>query len=296
MGIVMLLRSKSGVKLFDSINIALLLLISLVSVLPFLYIMAGSIAAPEEFLKKSFMVFPTSFSLDTYRYIFSTGTIVDSLLVSVFVTVAGTLVNLICTIIMAYPLARKTLPGRKAIMFLVVFTMLFSGGIIPTFLVVKSLGMLNSYWALIVPGAISAFYLIILKNFFQQIPEGVEESAKIDGCNDIQILVSMILPLSLPSIATFTLFYAVGHWNSYFSAVLYINDAAKWPVQVLLRQIVILANGGFGDSSSLGESVVVPSQSLNMGVIVVSTLPILIVYPFLQKHFAKGLLVGSMKG
>jgi putative aldouronate transport system permease protein len=273
-----------------------LILFALFTIVPFLYIVMGSFAATQEFLRREFVFFPRTFSLEGYRYIFSTGVVYRGLMVSVFVTLAGTLVNLAFTIMMAYPLARKHLQGRKTILFLVVFTMLFSGGIIPTFLVVKNIGMLNTYWALIIPGAISAFYLIILKNFFQQMPDGIEESAKIDGCNDIQILALLVLPLSMPAIATFTLFYAVGNWNAFFSAVLYINDSQKWPIQVLLRQIVILANGGFGDSSGFNESFVIPAQAVKMGVIVVSTLPILIFYPFLQKHFAKGILLGSVKG
>jgi putative aldouronate transport system permease protein len=181
-------------------------------------------------------------------------------------------------------------------MLMVLFTMLFSGGMIPTFLVVKTLGLLNSYWALILPGAISAFNLIILKNFFQQLPEGLEESAKIDGCGDLGLLFRIVLPLSLPALATFAMFYSVGHWNTFFSAILYINDSTKWPIQVLLRQIVILSQGGIGDSAQFESNFVPPSETIKMATIVVSTVPILLVYPFLQKHFAKGVLLGSIKG
>lgn len=195
---------------------------------------------------------------------------------------------------MAYGLTRRDLDGRKTVNMMIVFTMLFNGGMIPAFLVVKSLGLIDSYMALILPGAISAFNLIILRSFFAGLPDGLEESAKIDGCGDFGILFKIVLPLSLPSLATISLFYAVNYWNSYFSAIMYINDSDKWPIQVLLRQIVIAASGMAADTGS--DFIKPPEQTIKMAVIVVSTLPILLVYPFLQKYFAKGALVGSVKG
>jgi putative aldouronate transport system permease protein len=283
-------------KIFDIINSLLLVLLAICSLLPFLYIVLNSFMSSEEFARRGVVFFPREFSLDAYAYIFSTDTIVRSLLNTVFITIAGTLVNLIFTSLMAYPLSRRDLLGRRPIMLMIIFSMLFSGGMIPTFLIVKSLGLMNSLWSLLLPGAISAFNLIILKNFFQQMPDGIEESAKIDGCNDLGILMRIVLPLSLPAIATFSLFYAVGHWNSFFSAILYINDSTKWPIQVLLRQVVIMSEGGIGDSSQVSEAFTIPPQSIKMAVITVSSLPILLVYPFLQKHFAKGVLLGSVKG
>jgi putative aldouronate transport system permease protein len=173
--------------------------------------------------------------------------------------------------------------------------MLFHGGLIPTFIVVKNLGLINSYASLILPAAISAFNMIILRSFFQNIPDGLEESARIDGCSDFGTLFRIVLPLSMPALATISLFYAVTYWNTYSSAIFYLTDSDKWPIQVLLRQIVVLASG-FESDASLDSSVPPPDQAVKMAVIVVSTLPILIVYPFLQKHFAKGALVGSIKG
>ncbi|KQN97720.1 carbohydrate ABC transporter permease [Paenibacillus sp. Leaf72] len=293
----MRIKQSWGSRIFDSVNVVLLLVFALMTVIPFIYVIAGSFATQKELLMRGFILFPTEFSLDAYKYIFSTQTLVRSLLVTVYITVVGTLINLFFTCLMAYPLARKDMDFQKPILMLVVFTMLFSGGMIPTFLVVKELGMIDSYWALLIPGAISAFNLIIIRNFFQQLPDGLEESAKIDGCNDLGIFLKIVLPLSMPAIATFSLFYAVGHWNTFFNAVLYINDHTKWPIQVLLRQIVILASGGIGDSSTMETDYVAPpDQAVKMAVIVVSTLPILLVYPFLQKHFAKGVLLGSVKG
>ena len=176
--------------------------------LPFIHVIAASFATVEEVISKKFILIPTTFSLDAYRYIFSTDIVYRSLIVSILVTAVGTAVSMFLSSLMAYGLSRKELMGRRVLMFLVVFTMLFSGGMIPTFLVVKSLGLLDTYWSLILPTAINAFNLIILKNFFQNIPSSLEESAKIDGCNDIGIFFRIILPLSLPAIATISLFYA----------------------------------------------------------------------------------------
>jgi putative aldouronate transport system permease protein len=282
-----------GNRLFGIANGTVLILVAAVMVIPFIYIVLISFATEQEVLAKSFMLFPTKFSLAGYRYILSTPILLHSLWVTIGVTVVGTLVNLLMTVLMAYPLARRELYGRRLILLLVTFTMVFSAGIVPTFLIVKGLHLTNTYWALIIPSAISAFNLIIIKNFFQQLPDGLEESAKIDGCNDLGILMRIVLPLSMPAIATFALFYAVNHWNTFLNAILYINDSRKWPIQVLLRQIVILTEKGLSDMS---EAPPPPSKIINMAVIVFSTVPILAFYPFLQKHFAKGVLLGSVKG
>lgn len=284
-----------GGRMFDAFNVILLTLIGLSAVLPFIYIVSASFSSEHIVAKGTFLLFPTDVTLDAYKYIFSTNTLVRSMMISLYVTLVGTLINLILTSLMAYPLAHHRLRGRRTLLILVLFTMLFTGGLIPTYIVVKSLGLINSLWALMIPNAISAFNLIILKNFFQQIPDGLQESAKIDGANDMQILLRIVLPLSAPALATFALFYAVGHWNSYFNAIIYLNDSDKWPIQVMLRQIVILAQSGFADSSSL-EDAILPAETVKMAVITFATAPILMVYPFLQKHFAKGVLLGSVKG
>ncbi|GIP31229.1 carbohydrate ABC transporter permease [Paenibacillus sp. J2TS4] len=284
-----------GSVLFDTVNYASLLAFSLLMIVPFIYVLSGSLASSEEILTRKFIWIPNHFSLAGYQYIFSTKTIFRSLLITTFITGVGTLINLAFTASMAYPLARKNLRWRRGLMLMVIFTILFNGGIIPTFFVVKAFGMLDTYWSLWIPGAISAFNLILLKNFFQNLPESIEESAKIDGCNDLQCLYKIVIPLSMPAITTFSLFYAVGHWNSFFNAILYINDMAKWPIQVWLRQIVILSAGGFTDSSVSAETMI-PPDTIKYAVIIVATIPVLLVYPFLQKHFAKGVLLGSVKG
>lgn len=281
-------------RLFDTVNYALLIVIALVCILPFIYVLAVSFTAPHIVAEGGFILFPKQFSLAAYEYIFSTSTLVRSLGVSIYVTVLGTLINLVLTSLLAYPLSRRSLRGRKWMMLGVLFTMLFSGGLIPTYYVVKSLHMIDTLWSLMIPTAISAFNLIVLKNFFQQIPDGLEDSAKIDGCNDVGIWFRIVLPLSLPAMATFALFYAVDHWNRYFQAIMYINDNTKWPVQVLLREIVINANSRIGDTGI--EEMLIQPLTIKMAVIVFATLPIIAIYPFLQKHFAKGVMLGSVKG
>lgn len=284
-------------RAFDVFNFIVLGLIGILTILPFLYIVAGSFATEAELTRRSFFIFPETFSLDAYRYIFSTDTFIRSLMVSIGVTAVGTLVCLFCTFSMAYPLSRKHLMGRNFFINLVVFSMLFSGGMIPTYLVVKSLGLLDSYWSLILPLAINPFNLIIVKTFFQNIPIELEEAAKMDGATEFGIFWRIILPLSKPVLATFALFYAVAIWNDFFSALLYISDSTKWPVQVLLQQIIILSQSMTNDTASMGANFVEPpDQSLKLAVVVIATLPILIVYPFLQKHFAKGMMLGSVKG
>lgn len=280
-------------RLVDFLNTLFLIIISLLCILPFLHILAGSLAPVEEAISKDFILWPSRLSLEAYQYVFSTGTIIRSMLVTIGVTIVGTFINILFTSWMAYALSRTQLKGRNVILFAVVFTMLFQGGIIPTYLVVRGLGLLNTYLSLILPVAVSAFNLVVMKNFYQQIPKELEESAKMDGANDLYIFFSVMVPLSLAAISTFSLFYAVGHWNQYFSAVLYIRDSTKWPLQVLLRQIVILSEVGVGDSDS---EFVMPQKSVQMATIVVATVPILIVYPLLQKHFIKGVMLGSIKG
>lgn len=291
-----LYNSPAG-KVFDIFNYVMLGILGILTVLPFLYIIGNSFATEAEITERSFFLIPKVFSFSAYEYIFSSSTIFRSIGVSIFITVAGTLVNLFFTLTMAYPLSRSDFWGRNVMMNLVIFSMLFGGGMIPTYLVIRGLGLLDSYWALMLPGAISAFNLIVVKNFFQQMPPGLEEAARIDGCSDLGVLWRIVLPLSKPVIATFALFYAVGHWNNFFSALLYISDSDKWPLQVMLRQIVLLSQASVGDMANMDPNFVQPpEQSIKMAVIVVGTIPILLVYPFLQKHFAKGVMLGSIKG
>lgn len=281
-------------RVFNIINATLLTIIALATILPFIHILGSSFATGAEIAEKKFLLFPTKFTLSAYKYIFSTNTILKSILVSISVTVGGTLWSMFISILTAYGLSRRDLPGRRVIMFYFIFTMLFNGGMIPSFIVVQETGLLDSLLSLVIPVSINVFNMIILRTFFQNLPPGLEESAKIDGANDFSILFRIVIPLSMPAIATISLFYAVTYWNTYMHAILYLSDAAKWPVQVLLRQVVVLA-GGMGYDSSEFTDVPPPSQSVKMAVIVVATIPVLLVYPFLQKHFTKGALLGSIK-
>ena len=290
------LHNTPAGRVFDVFNAIILGIIGLLTVVPFMYILAGSFATESELTRRSFFIFPEEFSLSAYQYIFSTDTFIRSLTVSIGVTTVGTILCLFFTFSMAYPLSRKVLVGLNFFLNMVIFSMLFGGGMIPTYLVVRNLGLLDTYWALMLPLAINPFNLIIVKTFFQGIPIELEESAKIDGATEFDVFWRIMLPLSKPILATFALFYAVAIWNDFFSALLYIKDSAKWPVQVLLQNIIILAQGLAADPSLAGEMVEPPDQSLKLAVVVVATIPILVVYPFLQKHFAKGMLIGSVKG
>ncbi|MDT2745047.1 carbohydrate ABC transporter permease [Enterococcus asini] len=285
--------SKSE-QILQVIIVLFLLTFSAMCLLPFLNILGSSFATSAEISTRPFILIPKTFTLDAYRYILSTPTIFRSVGVSIVITVLGTFVSMTVTSFMAYALSRKYLHGRRFFNFLVVFTMLFSGGMIPGFLLVKQLGLIDSIWSLILPGTVSAYNMIIMRNFFQGIPDSLEESAKMDGCSNLGVFFRIILPLSLPSIATISLFYAVAYWNSYSGAILYINTPDKWPIQLLLRQIVIVSSGMNADASAV--DVVPPAQSIKMAVIMISTLPMLIVYPFVQKYFVKGAMVGSVKG
>lgn len=284
-------------KLFRVLNVILLIMISLCTLFPFIYILATSVAPVEQVLRGGIILWPERLSWDAYKAILFNENFVRSIYVTLFITVLGTLTNLVLTSFMAYPLSKKGLRGRSFILFLVLFSMLFSGGMIPTYILVKSVGLLNSVWSLILPGAISAFNLIILKNFFQNIPEELEEAARIDGCKNFGVLFKIVLPLSMPALATFTLFYAVGNWNQFFNAVLYITKPSLWTVQVFLRQMIFQGSTQdlIGQAGIATGAQIIPT-TIQMAAIVVATVPILLVYPFLQKHFAKGVMLGSVKG
>lgn len=282
-------------RAFDVLNVIVLAALAVVTVLPFWYVLAGSFATETEISARPFFLWPRQFVTDTYEFIFSTNTFSRSLVITIGVTLVGTVVQLLLTLTMAYPLAKRRLPGRKLVISLVVFTLVFGGGMIPTFLVVRSLGMLDTYWALFIPLAINPFYLIIVKNFFQELPEELQEAAFIDGCSEIGTFFRIVLPLSKPIIATFFLFYAVGIWNDFMSPLLYITDTSKWTLQMFVQQVTVSTDL----SNTLGRvdaNFVPPEQGMKFATIIVATVPILIFYPFLQKHFAKGMLIGSVKG
>jgi ABC-type glycerol-3-phosphate transport system permease component len=273
-----------------------LTLLAIMMIFPFVYVVAVSFSSAEDVLGGGLILWPRNPTLEAYRAVLSGGIVTRSLLVTMGLTVMGTAVNMILTVSLAYGLSRPSVPGSRAILLLVLFSMLFSPGLIPNYLLVRQLGLLDSYWSMILPGAIGAFSLIIVRNFFMNLPHELIESARIDGASDWRVLWSIILPLSKAVLAVVALFYAVGHWNTFFTAVLYINDSSKWPIQLVLRQYVLqgaaLANAVDLDPNRLPP----PPQTLQMAVVVIATVPILIVYPFLQKYFTKGVLSGAIKG
>ena len=291
--------SSMGSRVFDAINYTVITLAALITILPFFYIVGASFASEYELSVRPMFIIPQDVTLDAYKYIFSSNKLVQSFGNSVFITVVGTIINLFFTVTFAYPLSKKYLRARGFLLNMVIFSMFFSGGMIPSYILISNwLGMKNSYWSVLIPGAISAYNLMIVKNFFQGIPQELEESAHIDGCNDLTTLIKIVLPLSLPVLATFGLFYAVGHWNAYFGAMIYMTGAReKWPLQVILREIIVMSTTSAGDMSLMDPNFVEPpEQSIKMAVIVVATVPIMCVYPFLQKYFVKGVMVGALKG
>ena len=263
-------------------------LFTLACVIPFWYVIVSSFSQMPGFYIRDF-------TLDGYKYIFSTNTLMRSLGNTVYITLIGALLKLLVTSMMAYALAETSLPGRKLLLNLIIFTMLFGGGMIPTYFVVRSTGLMNTLWSVILPGLVNPFNLIVMKNFFQGIPADIRESARIDGCHELILLFRIILPLATASLATFGLFYAVGQWNTYMSALLYIPDSSKWPIQPLLRQIVYVSSS-IGNEDAVDSEIALLASSIKMAVIIIATVPIICLYPFLQKYFAKGIMVGAVKG
>lgn len=280
--------------LINGIISFVLIMISIVMLLPFINIIATSFTSPIDTINSNFILWPKHPTLNVFKYIFQTDTTTHALKVSIFITVTGTLLSMILSVITAYSLAYRNLKGRRIILLLVTFTMLFSPGMIANFVTFRLYGMQDSFLALIFPRAINVFYLLLMKNFFQDIPEEIKESATIDGCSVATTLFWIVLPLSLPALATFTLFYAVDNWNAFFDALLYISDSKKWPVTIIMRQIVLMVSGASGSDAVLGTEA--SPVSIRMGIVTVTMLPILITYPLLQKYFVSGLMVGSVKG
>lgn len=282
-------------RYFDVLVYSLLFLWGAAILFPLLYVLMTSFATEKEYLTRGFFVIPREWTLDAYLYLLGNDSFAQSFMNAVIITVVGTTISIAVTTLMAYGLSKKWLKGRTVFNFLVVFTMLFSGGLIPTYLVVKEFGMIDTFWSLWLPGAVAPFYLIVMRSFFSSIPHELEESARVDGCGEWRMFFSIMLPLSKASIATFVLFYMVGYWNTYFSALIYLNDSSMWPLQVFLRQILVL-NQSMDGSATLMEQVITYTPGAKMAAIVVSALPMMIIYPFLQKHFNKGMLLGSLKG
>ncbi|MDQ0896772.1 carbohydrate ABC transporter permease [Paenibacillus sp. V4I7] len=293
------MKRSIGDRIFDTANIIVLGIIAIITLFPLYYVFVVSFTDPAEYIQKQgYILFPEKWTLDSYKYLLSTSAFQSATMISGFLATVGTALSLVITAALAYGLSRKRLQGRRLIMLLILITLLFSPGLIPPYLLVRDLGLINSIWSLILPVLTSGWYVILMKSFFDSIPVELEESAIIDGSTDIGVFFRIVLPLSLPALAAFGLFYAVAYWNTFFSAVLYINDHAKWPLQLVLRNMLIDSStqaGGSAAAEMMAEQNI-PTETLKMAAVVIATLPILCVYPFLQKHFAKGVMLGSVKG
>lgn len=283
------MRKKKAI--FPIINAILLTGISLLMLVPYLNILAGSFSGGQAILQGKVSVFPVNFTLDHYLAVLKNKAIWKAFGVTIWVTAAGTFLSLLFTSLMGYGLSKSHLKGRSVIMIMVIITMIFPAPLIPTYLVVKSFGLLDSLSALIIPGLISAFNLVIMITFFKGIPEGLTDAATIDGCDEFNTFGRIIMPLSLPSLTTIGLFYAVGYWNGYMNAIMYLRDPSLFTLQVKLRQLLVE-----NDAGSMGSGMLMSIEGIRMATIIVATVPILFIYPLIQKHFIQGAMIGSVKG
>lgn len=289
-------KESAGDRAFKIIVMVLVVLLALTCVLPFVNLFAISLSDTRPVTSGEVTFWPIGWNTASYKAIISNGLLVDSLEFTVYLTVLYTFFCLGATVLLAYPLSRRDLRGRTGILVYVMFTMYFSGGMIPAYLVVSNLKLINKIWALILPGLISTYNMILMKTYFQSLPDALVESAVIDGANDAQILFRIILPLSKPMLATIALFYAVGRWNALTDALLYINKPEMYPLQLRLRQIIAQnqVNQIINDVQEESDKIV--TETVKSANVIFSLIPILMVYPFLQKYFVKGVMIGSVKG
>lgn len=292
------MREQWRDRLFQASNVTVLILFSIATVFPIYYTIVLSFTDPTEYYTRPLILFPQQWTLDAYKYLLSNGLFMSSLGISAFLATVGTAFSLLVSGGLAYALSRKRLRFRKAIMMMILITFLFQPGLVPLYLVVRNLGLIDSVWSLILPSLTSAWYVLLMKGFFDSIPDSLEEAGRIDGCNEIGVFWRIMLPLSLPALVAFGLFFAVGYWNTYFNALMFINDQSKWPLQVLLQNMLVdptAMGGGTGGGMDFHVNRQMPTETLKMAAVVIATMPIMMVYPFLQKHFAKGAMVGSVK-
>lgn len=290
------LKKKKKITVGQVINYALITILAFVCLYPFLNVIAYSLSGYNAVLSGRVNFYPIDFSLEAYKQILGKTQIWNSMRTTVFVTVVGTALSLVLTTCAAYALSRQDLPGRTFLTGMILFTMYFGGGMIPTFLVVKGVGLYDTLGSLFIPQSVNVFNFIVMRTFFRNLPESLEEAARIDGASYVQVLIKIVLPLSLPIIATIGLFYAVGYWNTYFDALLYIQNPDKYTLQLRLRSLLFGEELNNSSANLEGMGTQVMTQSLKMATVAVSTIPILVVYPWLQKYFVKGVMIGSVKG
>ncbi|MCZ8517730.1 carbohydrate ABC transporter permease [Paenibacillus filicis] len=292
----MLSKTTWGEKLFDAFNIAFMLILCIVTLYPFMYVLFASLSEPLSIVQhRGLLLWPQGLNLKAYKAVFDNPMIPSGYRNTLFYVVLGTSINILMTSLGAYVLSRRNVLFKNAIMIMIVITMFFHGGLIPSYLLITKLGMLNTPWALIIPGAISTWNLIIMRTSFQSIPASLEESARIDGANDFAICFRIILPLSLPVIAVMILFYAVGHWNAWFDAMIYLRNRQLFPLQLILREILITNNTDTMTTNVGSLEAMYLAETIKYATIMVATIPILVLYPFLQKYFVKGVMIGAIK-
>ena len=287
------IRRSAGSVIFDTLNLLILCLLAFSTFYRFWDTLVVSFSSLKSYLSSSVHLWPKEWSVEGYSYMLSNPLLWTSYGNTLFITIVGTCINMLITIMTSYVLSKTYLRGHRVITFLCVFTMMFSGGIIPTYMVIKDIGLLNSVWAMIIPTAISTYNMIILRNFFSAMPRELEESATLDGCTEIGVLFRIVLPVSLPAITTVTLFYAVDHWNDFFSAIMYINKQKSWPLQLFLRSMLYENEAAY---QSGGESLFLLGQPMKMAAVMMAIIPIMCAYPFFQKYFTKGVMTGAIKG
>ncbi|ASA20125.1 carbohydrate ABC transporter permease [Paenibacillus donghaensis] len=288
------MRRSPGERIFDCFNVLLLGMVMIISLYPLLYVLNSSVSDPNQLLRsRSLMLLPEGFQLEAYKAVFQNSKIYSGYMNTLFYVIVGTLLNLLMTSLAAYGLSRMDLYGRKTLMKLITFTMFFGGGMIPTFLLVQNLGLVDTRWAIIIPGAISTFYFLIMKTSFESLPISLIESAKLDGANDFRILFRIVLPLSKSILAVMTLYYAVDHWNDYIGPMLYLRSQDLYPIQIVMRDILISSSTeSMGAGADTGFAI---GENIKYATIIISTLPIMLVYPFIQKYFVQGALIGAVK-
>ena len=287
------MRSGLGDRTLGLLIKFIMLLVFIVTIYPFVHMFAVSVSLPGEVMRNKVTFFPIGFTTSAYKLVFNNHDFLHSYLNTIIYTTVGVTINLVMTVLTAYPLSRPKFLGKAIFNRLIVFTMLFSGGIIPSYIMVMNLGLIDKMWAVVLPVAINTLFLMIMRTSFQSMPEELEEAAKIDGCNDWQILARIFLPLSKTTLMTIGLFYAVSHWNAYMVPFLYLNTRSKFPVQIILRSLLI--TGEMQDYANAISHEIVISQTIKYTTVIISTLPIVMVYPFIQRYLTKGALLGSIK-
>jgi putative aldouronate transport system permease protein len=289
-------KKTAGDWTLDFTIYLVLLASGFVTLLPLVNVFSKAVSNESAVISGKVGIFPVGFQLDTMKHVVTSSQFLNSIWISIVVTVVGTLLSILLTALTAYPLSKRRLPGISFIMLLFIFTMLFNGGIIPNYLLMKQLHLINNLWSLMLPALISVFNMLVIKSYYESLPEALEESAKMDGARNFTILFRIVMPLCIPVIATIALFYAVFFWNDYFHPMLYINDPGLKPLQLYLRDIVMDADSSSAVNKSADDLMNLTPEGLRSATVIASIVPMLLVYPYLQKHFVKGVLIGSVKG